>query len=75
MLKKILIIGISILIALFLYLTIGYFTRAITQPTLLGIDKTYYFFGFYILAMVYSFVTIALIITIIILCIKFKKRN
>ncbi|MBE6136991.1 MAG: hypothetical protein E7176_01160 [Erysipelotrichaceae bacterium] len=75
MLRKILIITLCLISILFIYLSCGYFIRACNQPTLLGNEKTFYFFGFYILAIVYTLAAAISIAGTIIIFFKFRRAH
>ena len=75
MLKKIILIVLIIASLFLVYLAGGYLLRASFQPALVGGNKTFFFFGFYILGIVYSLAAIICIVITIIAFVKFRKTR
>jgi len=75
MLRKILLAVLTIASLFLVYLAGGYLVRGITQPYLVGNNQTFYFFGFYILAIVYSLGAVLVIIITVLIFFKFRRTQ
>lgn len=58
-----------------MYLSIGYYSKGMKQPVLIGSGEEYHFWGFYILAIVYGVASFLCILCFVLSFVIRKKKN
>lgn len=75
MLKKILIITLSIIDAVLLFFAINHFVAGFSTPSLVGASGNAYFMGYHIVGIVFASIFTVVLICIIMICLYMKPKG